>query len=128
MVLHSSHPLAVRETLSDEVIVLSRAFLSRITQHARSGDNVSPLLLYWTYQAASIYASLYRETGDEKHLKSWEILEETLRTLNKRWMVAGMIRPRMSIYGTKSTHRSLHSDSGGKEFNGLFLISAMTMT
>lgn len=100
MVLHSSKSLAIREALSNEVMILSRRFLSRITQDASSGDNVSPLLLYWAYQAASIYASLYRETADEKHLKSWEVLEETLKTLNKRWMVAGMIWPRTLDYGT----------------------------
>jgi hypothetical protein len=102
MVLHSSKPLAVREVLSDEIIVLSRAFLSRITVDVRSGDDVSPLLLYWAYQAAGVYASLYRETGDEKHLESWEVVEETLRTLNKRWMAAGMIRQPMFDYRTKT--------------------------
>jgi hypothetical protein len=121
MVLHNSKSLADREVLFDEMIVLSREFLSTITQNAKSGDHVSPLLLHWAYQAASTYALLYRETGQEKHLKSWEVLEETLRVLNKRWMVAGMNRERDSDYKTKTIRRSIHSALGGKECYGNIL-------
>jgi hypothetical protein len=91
MALHNSQSLAVRKALSDEMVILSRAFLARITHHPGSADNISPLLLYWAYQAASTYALLYLETGDEQHLESWEVVEETLQTLNRRWRVAGIL-------------------------------------
>jgi hypothetical protein len=91
MALHNFDSSTIRKELSDEVVVLAREFLFRITRNARSGDNVSPLLLYWAYKAASIDALLCLETGDDKHLQSWRVLEETLRTLSKRWMVAGKI-------------------------------------
>jgi len=91
MALHNTQSLVVRKSLSDEIVDISRAFLARITQNANGAESVSPLLLYWSYQAASTYALIYLETGDEEHLDSWGILEETLKILNGRWRVAGTL-------------------------------------
>lgn len=64
-------------------------FLSKITETKTAGDSVSPLLIYWAYQAASTYASLYLESGDGEHLQSWAIVDKCLKVLAKRWGIAG---------------------------------------
>lgn len=54
--------------------------------------NPSPLLIHWMYQAASIHSRLFRVTDNEDS----ELLENfklQLRTLNRRWMVAGIHFP-----------------------------------
>jgi len=89
MTLNSSQPLATRKALSDEMVMISRIFQSRITENPRSGDKISPLLLYWAYQAVGTFASLYLETGDEAHLESWGVVDGCLKALARRWGIAG---------------------------------------
>lgn len=51
--------------------------------------NPSPLLIHWMYQAASVYGRLLRVTeNDDSGLL--ENLKLQLKTLKRRWMVAGM--------------------------------------
>lgn len=51
--------------------------------------NPSPLLIYWIYQAASVYSRLLRVTDNEDS-GLLENLKLQLRTLKRRWMVAGI--------------------------------------
>ncbi|MCJ1265250.1 hypothetical protein MMC22_005125 [Lobaria immixta] len=52
--------------------------------------NPSPLLIPWMYQAASVYSRLLRVTDNEDS-GLLENLKLHLRTLNRRWMVAGIL-------------------------------------
>lgn len=85
------HSAAIRKTISDEMAVMSKTYLDRITQNSTAVEKVSPLLLYWAYQAASNYSRLYHATGDEQYFEAWEVVQETLRTLDGRWKTAGML-------------------------------------
>lgn len=89
MVLHDEDSLIARKALCEEMIIIARSFLARLTQNPDTYENVSPLLLNWAYQAANTYVMLYLETADDEYLQCWSILEETLKVLNKRWRVAG---------------------------------------
>lgn len=51
--------------------------------------NRSPLLIHWIYQAASVYSRLLRVTENEDS-GLLESLKLQLRTLKRRWMVAGI--------------------------------------
>jgi hypothetical protein len=84
------HLWVTRKEVSDEMTSLCKDFLRQIKQTDKSGRNVSPLLLYWGYQAAQTYAELYSDTADEEYLDSCEVVEETLRVLDRRWRLAGL--------------------------------------
>ena len=83
------HSAAIRKTISDEMAAMSKTYLDRITQNSTTAENASPLLLYWAYQAASNYSRLYHATGDEQYFEAREVVQETLRTLDRRWKTAG---------------------------------------
>jgi hypothetical protein len=48
-----------------------------------------PLVVNWTYQAATTYARLYFMTEDDQYLAYWEILNESFQIVGTRWRIAG---------------------------------------
>lgn len=81
--------LTVRKELSEEVVSVVYGFLKALKRDERYLDKTSPLLVNWTYQAATTYARLYVLTEEAQYLEYWDVLRDSFVIMASRWRVAG---------------------------------------
>ncbi|KAL2349988.1 hypothetical protein BJ546DRAFT_956590 [Cryomyces antarcticus] len=73
--------------MSGEVVTLTRR--TRSFTETSSVQKISPLVTDCLYQAAANYAWYVRESGDEECVQNLVEVKDLLKTLNRRWRVAG---------------------------------------
>jgi hypothetical protein len=83
----AAESLSVRKELSEEIVC---GFLENLKRDGRYLDKTSPLLVNWTYQAATTYARLYVLTEEAQYLEYWNVLRESFVIMATRWRCASM--------------------------------------
>jgi hypothetical protein len=82
--------LSVRKELSEEIVDVVCGFLENLKRDGRYLNKTPPLLVNWTYQAATTYARLYVLTEEAQYLEYWNVLRESFVIIATRWRCAGM--------------------------------------
>jgi hypothetical protein len=71
-----------------EIVISCQQFNAGLSQPP---ERFSPFSLHWLYIATLVYFLQSREDGGGESIEACGILKETLKILNERWSLAGMV-------------------------------------
>jgi len=72
--------------ISYSIAATSQGFMENI---AAALEEVSPMVLHSTYQAATMFVRVNRDSPHESSIEALQILKLALRTKDKRWKAGG---------------------------------------